>query len=102
MFRQIRGKIRRFVLAHTRSGRAYIAQWEKKRRGECARCGACCRLAHRCVFLRMENGLAVCTIHAHRPANCRIFPVDLRDIGDRDAILPDRPCGYSFPADKKP
>jgi len=90
------GKFRRFWLAHTRQGRQYIRRMEERRAGECARCGACCRLVHRCIFLKMDNGLAVCTIHKYRPANCRVFPVDLRDLADRNLIAPDIPCGYYF------
>jgi len=91
-----RGKIRRFFLAHTRRGRDYIHRLEERRRGECIRCGACCQLLHRCPVLKWEKGLAVCTIHKYRPANCRIFPVDSRDLADRDQIAPDLPCGFSF------
>jgi hypothetical protein len=97
--RQVRGKVRRFFLAHTRRGRAYIQKMERHRRGECERCGACCRLLHRCLFLRFEDGLAVCAIHTRRPANCRIFPADTGDLADRNQIAPDRPCGFSFVKD---
>jgi hypothetical protein len=41
----------------------------------------------------------VCMIHERRPPNCRIFPVDRRDLSDRDQIAPDRPCGFSFQRD---
>lgn len=94
--RQIRGKVRRFFLAHTRRGKAYIREMEMRRRGECGRCGACCKLLYRCPFLREEEGLAVCSIHNRRPANCRIFPVDPEDLADRDEVMPDHPCGYAF------
>ena len=92
----VRGKVRRFRLAHTRRGRAYIRRMEERRRGECRRCGACCRLVHRCLFLRMADGVASCTIHKYRPANCRIFPVDERDLADRDLIAPSLSCGFFF------
>jgi len=96
MVQLLRGKVRRFFLAHTRRGREYIRRMEARRIGECRRCGACCKLVYRCPFLRFENGVAVCTIHKVRPANCRIFPVDPRDLADRDKIAPDLPCGFSF------
>ncbi len=91
------GKVRRFFLAYTLQGRNYIRRMAQKRRGKCVRCGACCRLVHRCMFLRMENGVAICAIHNLRPGNCRIFPVDHRDVADRDLVLPNVPCGYTFP-----
>lgn len=91
-----RGKFRRFRLAHTRRGREYIRRMERLRHGECSRCGACCRLAYRCQFLRMEGDVAACRFHNLRPANCRIFPLDPLDLADRDLVSPDRPCGFSF------
>jgi hypothetical protein len=44
----------------------------------------------------MENGLANCMIYERRTPNCTVFPVDRRDLDDRDQIAPDAPCGYSF------
>jgi hypothetical protein len=96
-----RGKMRRFRLAHTRQGREYIRRMTVLRRGECLRCGACCRLLHRCPFLKTDNGLAVCIIHTQRPFNCSIFPVDWRDLADRDQVAPHAPCGYSFPKEMR-
>jgi len=98
------GKVRRFLMAHQREGRAYIRRMLRRRRGHCARCGVCCMLVHRCPFLRIERGLATCLIHALRPANCRIFPVDPQDLEERDLLAPERPCGYSFltAADRQP
>ena len=29
-------------------------------------------------------------------ALCRLFPIDERDLRDRDIIAPDTPCGFSF------
>jgi len=95
----VRGKVRRFMMAHKRQGKDYIRRMLKRRRGRCARCGVCCRLVHRCPFLLMDHGMAICTIHALRPANCRIFPVDSRDLAERDQIAPHRPCGYTFVAE---
>jgi len=91
-----RGKLRRFYLGRTRRGKAYISRMMGRRLGECRRCGACCRLVHRCPFLQVNNGTAKCAIHKLRPANCRVFPIDPRDLADRDRIRPDDPCGFSF------
>jgi hypothetical protein len=95
-----RGKVRRFFYAHTRRGRDHIDRMKRRRRGECRRCGACCRLVYRCPFLRMDGDLAVCTVHQRRPQNCRIFPVDRLDLEDRDLVDPARPCGFWFVEDK--
>ncbi|MBM3335732.1 hypothetical protein FJY63_13825 [Candidatus Sumerlaeota bacterium] len=46
--------------------------------------------------MRIEDGVATCTVHKFRPPNCRVFPIDPRDLADRDLVAPDRPCGFSF------
>ncbi|MDR2481861.1 MAG: hypothetical protein LBD07_06210 [Spirochaetaceae bacterium] len=90
------GVIRRFFLFVF--NRKYITQSVLNRRGECSRCGACCKLALRvCPCLKMhEDGSSSCEIHgAFRMPNCVIFPIDHNDIQDRNRISP-HPCGYSF------
>ena len=89
------GKLRRFYLGHFR--KALVARRIEARRGECARCGACCQLLHRCLWaIECEDGLAGCRIYEKRPINCRVFPLDRRDLAERDLVMPERPCGYSF------
>jgi len=92
------GKVRRCYLALFRRG--YIRASAARRHGECARCGACCMLGYKCQSLRDNEGGTECTIHKFRPPNCRVFPIDERDIADRDLIRPDTPCGFHF--DPKP
>ena len=54
-------------------------------------------MGNRCRFLYYEDGLACCKVYDERKSpNCRRFPMDERDLADRDLILPDRPCGYVF------
>jgi len=92
------GKIKRFILGH--AAQAYVQQQERRRRGECRRCGACCRLLFACPFLQtLGDGNTRCRIHARRPRNCRIFPLDEACLRERDAVLPDRRCGYIFVRD---
>ena len=88
------GKVRRFYLSVFR--RRYIRKCAARRQGECARCGACCVLGYRCQSLRHNGEFTECAIHKFRPPNCRVFPIDERDLADRDLILPDTPCGYRF------
>ncbi|MDR0687809.1 MAG: hypothetical protein LBF55_03865, partial [Prevotellaceae bacterium] len=76
----------------------YIRQNTAKRRGECLRCGACCRLFFdSCTSLRFDaDGKSSCLKYkSFRMPNCKIFPVDCRDIGDRN-YFSDSPCGYWF------
>ena len=65
------------------------------RRGECLRCGVCCKLVVKCPHLD-ESDLPACLVHEQRHRNCRIFPLDERDLGDRDRVSPETRCGYRF------
>jgi len=96
----IRGKMRRLCLGILRPG--YVRRSIARRSGECLRCGACCRLAHRCQSLRNTAAITECRFHKYRPMNCRLFPIDERDLADRDLVAPDRPCGYRFARDDEP
>ena len=92
------GKIRRFYLGHFRPG--YVESKINLRRGECLRCGACCRLLYICPELEeLPDGSTRCRIHEKRAKNCRIFPVDQTDLNDRGLVggdMNERPCGFSF------
>jgi Fe-S-cluster containining protein len=47
----------------------------KSRRGQCIRCGACCKLPNVCPWLRFDaQGKALCIIYLVRPLNCRKYP----------------------------
>ena len=72
------GKLRRLYL-HTLH-REYIRRNLARRRGECRRCGACCRLMFDCPYLDQSSELTSCTRHHMRWWNCKIFPVDERDL----------------------
>ena len=79
----------------------YVASQLAKRQGECKRCGACCRMGLWCRHLGYDDeGLATCAKYGKtRPPNCRNYPINNRDLSERDVMLPDQPCGYTFPAD---
>ena len=88
------GKVRRFYLAHLRPG--YVRESLARRIGQCDRTGACCRLMFTCPLLDQRDDPVRCTIHEIKPRSCRVFPIDERDLRDRDIVSPDRPCGFSF------
>lgn len=45
------------------------------RRGDCNRCGECCKLPYPCPFLRYDaEGLSSCAIYHIRPPSCRKYP----------------------------
>jgi hypothetical protein len=86
---QARGKLRRLVQAKLQKSKveALLAQ----RRGECNRCGECCRILFKCPFLASDGqGGHTCKIYDWRFAPCRHFPVrplDLREVKN---------CSYTF------
>ncbi len=88
------GRLRRMYLATFRP--AYVRESLGRRVGDCNRTGACCRLMFTCPILDVKSEPVRCRIHAHKPSVCKLFPIDERDLRDRDIIAPDSPCGYSF------
>ncbi len=90
---QLRGKVRRFV--QTAVLREDADALLAKRRGECNRCGACCKILFRCPFLGTDaDGEYTCRIYANRFSQCRLFPLhaaDLRELKEE--------CSYSFEAE---
>ena len=89
------GKIRRLYLVWLRPGET--RRLHSTRKGECARCGACCKLGFHCPFLKNIDGNSTkCAIHTRRPRVCEMYPVDKRDLRDRDIIMPGTKCGFYF------
>lgn len=89
---QARGKLRRFVQAKLlrQDNEALLAQ----RRGECNRCGACCKILFRCPFLATDaEGQYLCRIYERRFAQCQLFPLHAED------LLEVAECSYSFVPD---
>lgn len=93
----IRGVIRRLLLNLFRPG--YVRASIARRQGDCRRCGVCCHLiANRCGALHLfRDGHSTCRLYnVYRLPNCRTFPIDPRDLTDRDLVMPDEPCGFSW------
>jgi hypothetical protein len=88
------GKVRRFYLLSFRP--TYVEKSLERRRGQCNRSGACCNLAFACPKIDWLDCLPTCSIYGKRPRNCTAFPIDERDLRDRDILSPEEPCGYSF------
>jgi hypothetical protein len=88
------GRLRRIYLAVFRPG--YVRASIARRTGQCNRTGACCHLMVTCPLL-IEKPLPVrCGVQKHKPPVCNLFPIDERDLRDRDLVSPAVPCGYSF------
>src|SRR5579883_3369867 len=79
--RQAHGKLRRFVNIQFR--KQEVEEALALRRGECNRCGACCEILFKCPFLKKhEDGATTCGIYADRPEQCRLFPIEARDLAE--------------------
>jgi hypothetical protein len=79
-------KLRRFLIVRLR--KEHVRRMQELRRGECLRCGACCTVMIRCPHLEGDNK---CTIYETRPTQCRMFPIDVRDLRGRFSA-----CGFYF------
>lgn len=77
--KQAQGKLRRFVSATFKKNE--VIESLALRRGDCNRCGACCEILFKCPFLKKhQDGSSTCGIYEDRPRQCRLFPIDKRDI----------------------
>jgi Putative zinc- or iron-chelating domain len=77
--RQAQGKLRRFMSANFR--KQEVRDSLSLRRGDCNRCGACCEILFKCPFLKKhDNGTTTCGIYEDRPNQCRLFPIEKRDL----------------------
>ena len=86
---QARGKVRRFIQAKlmTQDTEGLLA----KRKGECNRCGACCKILFQCPFLGTDaEGQYTCQIYEKRFAQCRLFPLHAADLREVEQ------CSYTF------
>jgi Fe-S-cluster containining protein len=86
---QLKGKTRRFVQSSLlrQDPEPLLA----KRRGECNRCGACCKILFRCPFLGTDaDGQYTCRIYEKRFSQCRLFPLHAADLAELSE------CSYTF------
>ena len=88
------GKIRRMWIIYLTPKRT--KKLLSLREGECQRCGACCKINFECPFLTNHTKAAACKLYDSRSKVCRYFPIDHRDLKDRDIIMPHAKCGYTF------
>ena len=76
---EAQGKLRRFMSANFR--KQEVRESLSLRRGECNRCGACCEILFKCPFLKKHTGgTTTCGIYEDRPNQCRLFPIEKRDL----------------------
>lgn len=78
-------KIKRFLTS--------LLPIDANRRGDCNRCGNCCKLPYPCPFLEFDaEGLSSCSVYHFRPPSCRKYP---RIAAEN---LTTQTCGFYFVA----
>jgi hypothetical protein len=90
------GKLRRAFLVAFRKRR--VLEKLERRRGACTRCGACCKILFQCPAYDDSDGNPKCLIYNDRPGVCGLFPLDEKDLRDRNIVMPERKCGFYFEA----
>src|SRR5687768_563202 len=85
------GKVRRAFLIAFRKKR--VEEKLDRRRGACSRCGACCKIMFRCPAYDDSDGNPKCLIYNDRPGVCSLFPLDEKDLRERDIVMPGTKCG---------
>lgn len=88
------GKIRRAWLIAFQKNK--VEEKLALRRGNCTRCGACCKILFRCPAYDESNGEPKCLIYNDRPGVCSLFPLDPADLRERNVVMPEKKCGYWF------
>jgi hypothetical protein len=94
------GKVRRAFLIAFRKGR--VQEKLDRRRGACSRCGACCKIMFKCPAYDDSDGNPKCLIYNDRPGVCSLFPLDEKDLRERDFVMPGTKCGFYFEDGPKP
>lgn len=94
------GKIRRAFLIAFRKQR--VVEKLDRRRGACSRCGACCKIMFQCPAYDDSDGNPKCLIYNDRPGVCSLFPLDEKDLRERDIVMPGTKCGFYFEDTPKP
>ena len=88
--RQVQGKLRRAI--NIRFRKEEVVAKLSLRRGDCNRCGACCEILFKCPFLKKHgDGTSTCGIYEDRPNQCRLFPLERRDLQEVRGT-----CSYYF------
>jgi hypothetical protein len=94
------GKLRRSFLIAFRKDR--VVEKLERRRGACSRCGACCKLLFNCPAYDENDGNPKCVIYNDRPGVCGLFPLDEKDLRERDFVMADKKCGFWFEDGPRP
>ena len=83
-------KIKRHLNVYLR-GKHLAKKHKHARKGDCVRCGSCCKIWYRCPFLGETVNGAFCKIYNFRSTVCRVFPSMKKDLEEVSCK-----CGFKF------
>lgn len=92
------GAIRRWILPKVLPDKV-LYRWREYRKGECNRCGLCCKIVYRCPFFVESGSGTACAIYTdpkHSPPACVVFPMDPKDIQEVQRQIAPAPCPFHF------
>jgi len=76
-----------------------LYRWKPHRRGDCNRCGLCCKIVFRCPFFYEDEQTTACMIYTsekHAPPPCLVFPSDPGDLAEVQREILPAPCPFYF------
>lgn len=76
-----------------------IDRWKPYLKGECNRCGACCKIDFTCSFFVESSNSSTCSIYTnpkHAPSICVKFPFDPKDLDDIKYHIAPAECTFYF------
>lgn len=92
------GATRRWVLSHILPDKI-LYRWQPYKRGECNRCGLCCKIVFTCPFYHEGETTSACAIYTspkHAPTPCVTFPFDPIDLREVQKQVAPAPCPFYF------
>lgn len=92
------GATRRWVLSHILPDKI-LYRWQPYKRGECNRCGLCCKIVFTCPFYHAGETTSACAIYTspkHSPTPCVTFPFDPIDLREVQKQVAPAPCPFYF------
>jgi hypothetical protein len=76
-----------------------LGRWRPNRKGECNRCGMCCKIVLHCPFLHEADQQTSCRIYTsekHVPPPCLSYPFDPWDLADVQRAISPAICPFTF------
>lgn len=91
------GATRRWIMASVLPDKI-LYRWKPYQRGECNRCGLCCKIVFKCPFFFEDGKTTACMVYTtkHAVPPCVSFPVDPQDLREVQHEVAPAPCPFYF------